>query len=306
MSDFRSRTVFVYGAQELLKEIAKKGTESDIALYNRKEGEEVTTFLSPLRYPDKISSLTDSIFPSGYAVIDGRKTDKFLGEVMVSLDLFRKREGTILVDDYTDTSVLKKIIAGTSIEDYGFFNGSGMELMHMLEDARPAAADEKTSVIIDHAFTVKSVGAVALGFVLSGEVRRHQGLKAAYAGKEIQVKSIQMHDEDQESAGKGSRVGLSLKNIVSESIERGEIFGETVSAPIKKSELEIEVHRAVKNPPSGSSEVFLADFMRFQRGRLENATIEMDREFHPIGEWMVLGRQNEFPRVFSRCRIISG
>ena len=302
-NQLRSINVFSYGLGEIIKEISKKGTESDITLYNRKDGNRIMTFIEPSRYPDKISSLTDSIYPSDVAIVDGRKLDRFLGEVLVALDLFRKDSGIIFVDEYADTSSLRKIIKGTAVENYDFFSGSAMDLVERIAGLPERSVTDSPVAIVDHAFTVKSVGTVALGFVLSGTVKKHQDLRATYARKEVQVRSIQMQDADQEIAAKGSRVGLALKNISSDDIQRGEIFTDRKIDPVTKATVEMHMHPAVREKPEGKTEVFLADFMRFQRGTIENSTLEMDREFYPVSEWFVLARQTTFPRVFSRCRI---
>ncbi|WP_175266523.1 hypothetical protein [Acidiplasma cupricumulans] len=86
-----SLNIFTYNAQEYIREIAKAGTNSDITLYHRKDGDRIFTFIEPSKYPDKLSSLTDSIFPADIAVISGKNLDKHFGEVIVALDLMGKK-----------------------------------------------------------------------------------------------------------------------------------------------------------------------------------------------------------------------
>jgi len=54
-----------------------------------------------------------------------------------------------------------------------------------------------------------------LGFILCGEVHVHDKLRLipGEKGKSAEVKGIQVSDEDYESAGRGIRVGLSLRGI---------------------------------------------------------------------------------------------
>ncbi len=63
---------------------------------------------------------------------------------------------------------------------------------------------------VDRVFTVRGVGTVALGF--SGEpLSVHDKLCAFPSERTVEVKSIQVLDEDQDSVGIGVRVGLALK-----------------------------------------------------------------------------------------------
>ncbi|PVX26719.1 MAG: elongation factor Tu, partial [Candidatus Bathyarchaeum sp.] len=50
-------TVAVLGKQGYSSNIAKKGTVSDITLYNMKKGETTVTFIEPTRYPDRLAPL---------------------------------------------------------------------------------------------------------------------------------------------------------------------------------------------------------------------------------------------------------
>ena len=87
-------------------------------------------------------------------------------------------------------------------------------------------------MIIDHFFKVKSVGTVALGFVLSGTLKKHQTLYLNPTGLQAQVRSIQMNDVDYDQAPAGSRVGLALKNVDVDDMERGYLLEERKIEPV--------------------------------------------------------------------------
>jgi selenocysteine-specific translation elongation factor len=72
-----------------------------------------------------------------------------------------------------------------------------------------------TFVYLDMAFSVKGVGTVALGFVLSGTVSLHDRLRTLPfpEGITVQVRGIQVSDQDFERVGSGIRVGLLLKGV---------------------------------------------------------------------------------------------
>jgi selenocysteine-specific translation elongation factor len=79
---------------------------------------------------------------------------------------------------------------------------------------------------VDHSFSVKGVGEVVLGFVRQGIVKKFQKLELLPSGKEVLVRSIQMHDKDYEEAPAGSRVGLCIKGATAEEMRRGTVLSE--------------------------------------------------------------------------------
>ena len=87
---------------------------------------------------------------------------------------------------------------------------------------RAAFPDGGVLIYIDRAFTVKGVGTVALGFVLSGTVKVHDQLRPIPGPPAMRadVKGIQVNDVDFESAGRGIRVGLSLRGVEPADLER--------------------------------------------------------------------------------------
>ena len=79
----------------------------------------------------------------------------------------------------------------------------------------------KGVVPVDAHFNVKGVGVVVLGFVAQGSIKKHDTLKLLPTEKTAQIRSIQKHDDDADFAISGDRVGLALKNIESEDLDRG-------------------------------------------------------------------------------------
>ena len=77
---------------------------------------------------------------------------------------------------------------------------------------------------MDHVFPVKGIGTVVLGCVAAGSVRRHDTLRLLPPGKEVQVRSIQRHDDSAEEASLRDRVGVALKGVEAAEIERGDVL----------------------------------------------------------------------------------
>jgi selenocysteine-specific translation elongation factor len=79
-------------------------------------------------------------------------------------------------------------------------------------------------VPVDHAFNVKGVGVVVLGIVVNGSVVKHAKLKALPSSKIAEVRSIQKHDDEFETASLGDRVGFALKGVEVEDVDRGVVL----------------------------------------------------------------------------------
>ncbi len=295
-------TGFSYDSEEILKAIAKKHTESDVTIYGRKDQDLTTTIFSPLKFPDKISSLTDSVSLSDFNIVGMSHVDRFLGEVIIALDLLGKGRGFIPVKDDIDISSIQRITRGSVLSKYEHFNGSPMEMMGKIESmAKDLKRKEegKVSVIIDHFFKVKSVGTVVLGFVESGVLKKHQNLYLNPTGKIGQVRSIQMNDIDFEEAWAGSRVGLALKNVEIDDMERGFKLQEDKIEPVKDISGKIVYHSAIGEDLKGDGEYFIAGNLRYQRGFLKDGILEMDRPAVK-NESYLLVKPNSRPRIVGK------
>jgi len=54
--------VAVIGSPGYSRELGKKGTESDVTIYNMKKGDDTLTIIEPSRYPEKLAPLSYSVF----------------------------------------------------------------------------------------------------------------------------------------------------------------------------------------------------------------------------------------------------
>ena len=295
--------IFAYNVPEVIREIAKKGTESDITIYHRKDGDNVFTILSPSRFPEKMSSLTDTIFPADIVLLGIDEINKDLGEVLIALDLMRKERGFIILKDENKAAIVKKIISNTVVSKYIFFNGSPVELASSIGSLKIERKEIGTSVIIDHFFKVKSVGTVALGFVLSGTVEKHQNLYASSIENPVQIRSIQMQDVDVESAPAGSRVGLALKNIEIDDMERGMFLTEARLRKVEKIESKIEFHPTLAGKNVSGNEVFICDQMKYSRGFRSGDEITLDRPLSVYKDTLAVCSNTSVPRVLGTVRI---
>lgn len=299
---FRSFTVFAYNADDDLREFAKKNSETDITLFSRKNGDLITTFISPSRYPEKISSLTDSLYPADIALVRVSAINRELGEVMLGISLMKIRHTLFLADSSVDISFLRRIATDAQIGSFETVDLKGIELAEKVESLYSPGSGRETYIVVDQFFKVKSVGTVILGFVLSGTAKKHQDLKAAYSERDIQIRSIQMQDIDVDEAPAGSRVGLAVKNIDIDELDRGVILTDSELTYAREMKGELVLHKSVKKTFPDGFEVFVSDCMRYQRGTCSRNELILDKKIANVKKEYLLTNPNSTPRIIGVFR----
>ena len=238
----KSINFVVLGEQSIASDFGKKGTTTDLTLFDRKESDVIRTWVLPNGFPEKIQPLFQAINLAEYVIFYVANLDKFAGEQMVALDILRKREGILSHSYDVDENRLNSMIKGTVLERYKRVNSETIK--DELSKFQQISNQGKTKVVIDHCFDVKGVGTVVLGKVNSGTIKQYQNLKLLPKGVEVMVKSIQMHDDPVDEAASPARVGLSLKGVKPEEVSRGDVLCEDDSIPVK-NEIELDFK---KNP----------------------------------------------------------
>ncbi len=225
-------TVAILGALDYGSNLAKKGTSTDITLYNLKKGEDTVTFIEPTRYPERLAPLFYACALAKKAIIVVDEINATFGEQLVMLQCSDIKSGYIILRNYVPKEKIEALIKGTSLEKFEIIADDPNALREklLLEASQqkpveiPAGQQPIGTVPVDHAFNVKGVGVVILGIVVYGVIEKHATLNVLPAAKTAQVRSIQKHDEEFDVAGEGDRVGLALKNVEVEDLDRGTVL----------------------------------------------------------------------------------
>jgi len=233
----KSVNFVVLGRQSLASELGKKGTETDLTLYDRKESEIIRTWITPNGFPEKIQPLFQAINLSEYVIFHVDALDKFTGEQIIVLDLLKKDKGILSHTYEVDESKLNSMIKGTVLESYQKVEQD--KIKETVNAIEPESNDGPPKTVIDHCFDVKGVGTVMLGKVSSGKIKQYDNLKLYPAGVDVMIKSIQMHDDPVEEAQYPARVGLAIKGAKPEDVGRGDIICKEGDVSIK-SEIDID------------------------------------------------------------------
>ena len=86
----KSVNFVVLGEQTIATDFGKKGTVTDLTLFDRKESDIIRTWVVPNGFPDKIQPLFQAINLSEYVIFYVGILDKFVGEQMIALDILKK------------------------------------------------------------------------------------------------------------------------------------------------------------------------------------------------------------------------
>ena len=225
-------TVAIIGDLDYGSNLGKKGTSTDITLYNLKKGEDIITFIEPTRYPERLAPLFYAVALSKKAIIIVDKIDAIFGECLVMLQCSDIKSGYIILRNYVPKEKIEALIKGTSLEKFEIVKDDPTLIREklLLEASQekpfevPVGQQPIGIVPVDHAFNVKGVGVVILGIVVNGIIEKHATISVLPTGKTAQIRSIQKHDEEFDVAGEGDRVGLALKNVKVEDLDRGTVL----------------------------------------------------------------------------------
>ncbi|MBA3977952.1 MAG: elongation factor Tu [Nitrosopumilus sp.] len=231
----------ILGDTSIASSLGKKGTSTDISIYDRKTDDQIFSFCFSNTYPEKLQSLLQSIAISEYAILNITRLDSFLGEQIIALDTFNLKKGFILYGFEIDIEKVKNIIKKTNLSSFQIVDSLEQLKKHLselkpvgdkeneLQSGDTAAADFSTTnnsvyIPIDHVFDVKGVGTVVLGSIKQGEIKTYDELEINPLNKPVVIKSIQMHDDPVNHSKELSRVGLALKGVSAKDISRGDVI----------------------------------------------------------------------------------
>jgi selenocysteine-specific translation elongation factor len=272
--------VAVLGVSGYSSTIAKRGTNTDITLYDLKKGEDIITLIEPTRYPERLAPLFFAISEAKKAIVIVDELNSTLGEILVMLQCCSISGGYFILRNYVPREKVESIIKGTVLESFEFVPDDPVALRDKLLNE---AAKQKTvtaptgTVSVDHAFNVKGVGAVVLGVVINGEVEKHASLSVFPGVKTTQVRSIQKHDDEFDSASEGDRVGLALKNVEVGDLDRGTVL--TTDQTIKSSKVlktQASIVKYWTTPIKAGMVLHLGHWMQFLHCKVETVSDEGD------------------------------
>lgn len=218
----KSVNFVVLGDQTIAEKFGKKGTSTDMTMYDKKELGAIRTWTVPNGFPEKIQPLLQTINLAEYVIFHVNKLDKFTGEQVIALDMLKKRRGILSHTYDVDEAKLQSMIKNTVLENYAKTEPD--KVKEEADKLDQISKEGNAQVVIDHCFDVKGVGTVILGKVEQGKIKQYDTLKLLPAGIDVLIKSIQMHDDPVGEAVSPGRVGLAVKGVTPDQVSRGDML----------------------------------------------------------------------------------
>ena len=231
----------VLGKQDIASEFGKKGTETDLTLFDRKESDIIKTWVVPSGFPEKIQPLLQAINLAEYVIFHVDKLDKFTGEQIIVLDSLKKEKGILSHTFDVDETKLNLMIKGTVVENY--IQVDHDKIKEEMDKFKPLSNELPSEMVIDHCFDVKGVGTVILGKVTGGTIKQYDNLKLYPQGIDVLIKSIQMHDDPTVESICPARVGLAVKGAKPDEVSRGDVISAEGTVDVK-TEIELDFKKS--------------------------------------------------------------
>jgi selenocysteine-specific elongation factor len=99
-------------------------------------------------------------------------------------------------------------------------------------DVSERDAGRATRLYVDRVFTLPGIGTVATGTLWSGSLGAGDVLRLEPAGRDVRVRSVQVHDDAVERAGAGQRVAVNLAGVERRDLARGDVLVAPGSYPV--------------------------------------------------------------------------
>lgn len=303
------------GSQETAKSLAKLNDTRDIESYVYKIVEDgvtkVLSILRPLRHPERLRPLLSVLNVARAGVIEISKIDAAIGEVLVAFGCSGIKYGHIIIKPeeggWVDPAQVKVIVQQAGLGDWVVHETPPSE--HELRDSLFTTlnslndrSEEPLVLPVDQHFNVKGVGLVAIGYVGAGRVDKHDRLLALPAAESGVARSLQVMDDDVETAFAGDRVGVAMRDLREAALERGSIIvkGATAADFAEVLQKHVKTELTLVRAPFQQQEISVGDVihgavdLQFTVGRIaaikgDSVTITWD---HPL-----FIRQNNMPRL---------
>lgn len=227
-------TIGIFHDEELAKDLGKKATVSDMVFHHRKFDDVVFSFIHAV--DDKLSVKTQILGMIDVALVSAESITPALGETLLLIKAMDITKGFILVPRFSDTSQIEKMVKDIGLDHFEIIEKNPHKIMEYLQNISVKRDNDAPALVdIDHAFPVKGIGEVILGYVRKGIIHIHDKLLLLPTNKEIIIRSIQMQDNDVKEAPAGSRVGLAIKGSEINELTRGRFLCASESGSIAQT-----------------------------------------------------------------------
>ena len=140
----------------------------------------------------------------------------------------------------------RDLVPGAEVVRVSAKTGEGLDELRAALGRAAGSADAGRSgrqarLYVDRAFSVAGFGTVVTGTLWSGSIGTGDDLRLEPTGRDVRVRSVQVHDQDVDRADAGQRVAVSLPGVDRHEITRGEALVEPGAYAVSYR-LDVELH----------------------------------------------------------------
>ncbi len=279
------------GTQDYAKSIAKLNDTRDIESYVYKvveDGEtKIISLLRPLRHPERLRPLLSVLNVARCGIVEIERVDAAIGEILVAFGCSGIEHGHIIIrpaeGEWVDPEQIRVIQQQAGLTSWTLHSTppDEHEMRKLLFDLLDGLEDQSKAPLVipvDQHFNVKGVGLVAIGYVQSGIVNKHDKLLALPTTEIGTARSLQVMDDDVDIAIAGDRVGVAMRDMRQEALERGSLLvkpddddggHETTMERHEKSRLQLTIAPFQQKAISVGDVIHAAADLQFVVGRVE-------------------------------------
>ena len=121
----------------------------------------------------------------------------------------------------------RELVSGAEVVRVSARTGEGLDelrsaLARAANGIQHEGAERPVRLYVDRSFSVAGFGTVATGTLWSGSIGAGDQLRLEPSGRDVRVRSVQVHDREVERAEAGQRVAVSLPGVERDDVVRGE------------------------------------------------------------------------------------
>ena len=276
--------IAILGSEELCRSLGKLTDSRDVESYVFKEGagpdRRILSLIRPLNFPERIRPLLSALNVADYGIIEVNSIDAALGESMVAFSSSGIERGDLIIKP-KDGAWIDPDKVNLVKDQAGLSSWNVNHQVPDLNEYRSALLGQVTKqnsegellVSIDQHFVVKGIGLVGIGYVRSGMLERHENVRIYPKKADGIVRSLQVMDEDVDRALTGDRVGIALRGVSDDSLDKGSQIvseGSDLLTRSERSRLSVAISAFQSKTPKAGDIVHMSFDLQFFVGRIES------------------------------------
>tara|TARA_B100000242_G_scaffold5661_2_gene3566 strand:+ start:8133 stop:9116 length:984 start_codon:yes stop_codon:yes gene_type:complete len=276
--------IAILGSEELCRSLGKLTDSRDVESYVFKEGagpdRRILSLIRPLNFPERIRPLLSALNVADYGIIEVNSIDAALGESMVAFSSSGIERGDLIINP-KDGAWIDPDKVNLVKDQAGLSSWNVNHQVPDLNEYRSALLGQVTTqnsegellVSIDQHFVVKGIGLVGIGYVRSGMLERHENVRIYPKKADGIVRSLQVMDEDVDRALTGDRVGIALRGVSDDSLDKGSQIvseGSDLLTRSERSRLSVAISAFQSKTPKAGDIVHMSFDLQFFVGRIES------------------------------------